>query len=566
MAVTSRGSTPTKAAESQHYVEYDEYVDYQLEKTRTIVKRTDILTTVTALAVFVIGYLFTFVVFDQWIIAGGFGYTARIIFLGVVLALVTGILLRRVVLPLLRRVHPLYAARVIERSDPQFQSNLVNFVDVKLSNSESVPVVLKSMQKRAAVELSHIDVEEAVDHRPLLRVAYALLAVVIIAAAYVIWSPKDPFASVKRALLPTAPIQVATETTIKDVTPDDDSAVPARTVVTIEAEIHGPDADHAQILYTTTDHKYVDQSVEMRRIDPNLPRFRGVLNGENGRGLLQSLTYHIVAGDAHTRPYFVNVIQPPGARLDEVHYVFPAYMQLEEKTTLGGDIDGWEGAVVTVKATANVPVKKATVILTDTEVAGDKGEEKSMQVTDGTKLSASWKLEFKPDGTSYRFCHIQVETDKKERDPDPTLYSYRIRPDQRPEVALLAPAGDLTMPANGVIPLVIQASDPDFQLRSVTLKIEKGGEAIPDQRLFEDQELGQSFRGKYDFRLAPLQLTSGENILFWIEVKDNKQPTANRANTPRIKVEIGKPVSASEAQKQLVEEKQKQQDELDKAR
>ena len=551
-----------RASDSKHYVEYEEYVDFQLEKTRSIVKRTDILTTVTTLTVAVIAYLFAFVVFDQWIIEGGFGYAARVVLLGLLLSYVTGMLVWRVLFPLLRQVNPLYAARVIERSDPQLKSNLVNFVDVKLSNAESAPMVLKSMQKRAAVELSHIDVEEAVDHRPLLRVAYALLAVVIVAAAYIVWSPKGTLASVMRALLPTAPIEVATETTITEVNPNDDTDVPARTVVTIEADVKGKDANHAQILYTTNDHKYVDQTVEMRRIDENLHRFRGVLNGENGRGLLQSLTYRIVAGDAHTRDYVINVIQPPGARLDEVQYVFPTYMQLEEKTTSGGDIDGWEGAVVTVKATANVPVKSAMIVLSDTEDVHAKGEEITMQVTDGTKLSASWKLEFRPDGTSARFYHVQVKTDKGEVDPDPTQYTLRIRPDQRPDVAMLAPTGDLLMPANGIIPLVIQASDPDFQLRSITLKAERNGEAFADQRLFEDQDLGQSYRGKTDFRLEPLRLTAGDSVLFWIEVKDNKQPTANRANTPRIKVEIGKPVSAAEAQQQLAEEKEKQQDQI----
>jgi hypothetical protein len=566
MAGATQGHTQARSSDAKHYVEYEEYVDFQLEKTRSIVKRTDILTTLTSLAVAVIGYLFVFVVFDQWILAGGFGYASRVVLLGLMLGAVTATLVWRVLLPFLRQVHPLYAARVIERSDPQLKSNLVNFVDIKLANAESAPVVLKSMQKRAAVELSHIDVEEAVDHRPLLRVAYALLAVVIVAAAYIVWSPKDPFASVKRILMPTAPIAVATETIISDVNPNDDLDVPARTIITIEADVSGKDADHAQILYTTNDHKYVDQTVEMRRIDENLKRYRGVLNGENGRGLLQSLTYRIVAGDAQTRPYVVNVIQPPGARLEDVHYVFPTYMQLEEKTTSGGDIDGWEGATVTVRATANVPVKRAAIVLTDTEGAGDKGEEISMQVTDGTKLSAHWKLEFRSDGTAARFYHVQVKTDKGEVDPDPAQYTYHIRPDQRPEVALLAPASDLTMPANGIIPLVIQASDPDFQLRSVALKIERRGESLPDRRLFEDRDLGQSFRGTQDFHLEPLGLTPGESIMFWVEVKDNKQPTANRASTPRIKVDIGKPVTADQVQKQLADEKQKQQDQLASAK
>ena len=98
--------------------------------------------------------------------------------------------------PLLRRVHPLYAARIIEKSDPNLKSNLVNFVDVRQATVESSRRwCSRSMEKRAAVERLHIDVEEAVDRRPLLRIAYALLVVVVGCALYIIFSPKDPFAS-----------------------------------------------------------------------------------------------------------------------------------------------------------------------------------------------------------------------------------------------------------------------------------------------------------------------------------------------------------------------------------
>jgi len=559
MAATS----DVRGPDAKHYVEYEEYVDYQLEKTRTIVKRTDILTTVTTLAVVVISYLLAFVVIDQWVIPGGFGYAARVGLLAVLFAGVVGMLAWRVLYPLLRRVHPLYAARVIEQSDPQLRSNLVNFVDVKMSSIESAPAVLKSMQKRAAVELSHIDVEEAVDHRPLLRVAYALLAVVVVAALYIVMSPKDPFASVRRALLPTASIDVATETEISDISPGD-CDVPARTVQTIEADIRGKVAEHVLILFTTADHKYVDQPVEMRRIEESLPRFRGVLNGENGRGLLQSLKYRIIAGDAQSREFTINVIQPPSARPDDVHYVFPSYMSLDDRQTSGGDIDGWEGATVTVNATSNVPVKTATIVLTDTE-DGVKGEESLMRVTDGTKLSASWPLGFRPDGTAARFYHIQVRTEDGKSDPDPTRYAYRIRPDQRPEVSLLAPTTDLDLPANAIIPLLIQAADPDFQLRSITLKAERGGDSFPDRRLFESDLPTQSYRGSADFPLEPLRLNAGETVTFWIEAKDNKQPTANRTNSSIIRVRVGKPASSAEVQKLLAEEKQKQQDQLQRA-
>jgi hypothetical protein len=550
-------STEAPRPDTTHYVDYEEYVDFQLEKTRSSIKFTDIFTTLTALAVAVIGYLLIFVLLDQWVIEGGFGYAARVGQLCVLLAVVVGTLTWRVLLPVIRRIHPLYAARVIEKSDPNLKSNLVNFVDVRQANAQSAPIVMKAMQKRAAVELSHIDVEEAVDRRPLLRIAYALLAVVIVCALYIFFSPKDPFASVRRALLPTAPIEVATETTISEVDPGDKNNVPARISITVSADIRGKDADTAQILYTTADHKYVDQAVRMDRVEPTSPRFSGVLNGENGRGLLQNLTYRIVAGDARTRVYAINVIPAPSARVDEVQYEFPKYMGLENRTSAEGHIDGWEGTSITVKATANVRVDSARIVLTDTEDPQARGEEINMFVTDGTSLSATWKLEFRSDGSSPHFYHIAVTKDRQS-DIDPTQYTYRVRPDQRPEVALLAPTSDLEMPSNGIIPLIIQAADPDFQVRFITLKAERNGEPKLDKKLFENRLPAPAVSGNYDFALAPLKLSEGNTLQFWIEAKDNKHPVANRASTPRINVRIGKPASAEEVEQQLAEEKKKQ--------
>lgn len=563
------GASRSRAPDSTKYVEYEEYVDFQLEKTRAIVKRTDILMTLMALAVGVIGYLLAFVVFDQWIIEGGFGYASRVALLIVVVLAVVGILSWRVVWPLLRHVHPLYAARVIEQSDPKLKSNLVNFVDVKLANAESAPVVLKSMQKRAAVELSHIDVEEAVDHRPLLRIAYVLLGVVIVSALYVALSPKDVFTSVRRALLPTSPLAVATKTMITDVEPGDKD-VPARTRQLISAEVHGEEADLAQILFTTADHKYVDEPVKMRRETPGLSKFIGELNGENGKGLLQSLTYRIVAGDARSTDFAIHVIQPPSARVDEVHYVFPKYTELTEKTASGGDIDGWEGTNVTVKATANMKVAAAQILLTDSDDKTEKGEDISMQVTDGTQLSATWKLEFRSDGTAPRYYHIRVRTEnqkKDEIDSDPTQYTLRIRADRGPDVVVLDPTGDLTKPANAIIPLVVQAADPDFKVRSVILRGTRGGDSLfnQDVKLFDDELPAKSVTGKYNFKLEPLGLKPGERIQFWIEAKDNKHPTANRTNTTPINVTIDKPVSPEEVQKELARDEKNQQEQLDRA-
>jgi len=103
----------------------------------------------------------------------------------------------------------------------------LNFVDVReIARGGPVAGVLRSMEKRAAVELSHIDVDEAIDRRPLLPWLIALLGIVVVARC---------MSSFRRESLPVglagpgsrAAIDVATRTMIGEITPGDDS-VPAR--------------------------------------------------------------------------------------------------------------------------------------------------------------------------------------------------------------------------------------------------------------------------------------------------------------------------------------------------
>lgn len=548
---------------SQPYVDFDDYVDFHLNKTRQNIKSTEVFTTLGWLATLVVGYLLVFVLADHWLIDGGFGLLPRVLMWVVVLSTAAGVLVWKVILPWSQQISELYAAKAIESADPSLKSNLLNYVDLQHAGKKGSPAVAKAMEKRAAVGLQSVDVEQAVDRRPLLRSAYVLLGVVVVACLYTVLSPKDVLTSMKRALLPFSSTHVATQTIISDVTPGDDR-VPARTLLTVEADIRGKVPDDVRILYTTADRQDVDQPVEMRRIDEALPRFRGTIAGENGRGVLQNLTYRIVAGDARSPEFTINVVQPPSVKVESVAYKHPDYMRLENKTVASGHIDGWEGTEITLTATANLPLKSAKIVFSDDEKRPAQPETESLTITGGTQLTAKWKLGFRADGTFPRFYRIDCTTSDGQSDPEPTLFTIKIRPDQPPEIALLSPTGDITMPANGTVPLLFQASDPDFLLRWVRLYAEKDGQSllVPPEHLMDDAEPHQSFRGGYDFALEPLKLKSGDVVQYWIEATDNRQPSANSKRTPKQNIRIVEPVSPQEAKQQLAKEKEKQQDQL----
>ncbi len=52
-------------------------------------------------------------------------------------------------------------------------------------------------------------------------------------------------------------------------------------------------------------------------------KFRCVLTGDNGGGILQNMTYRIVAGDATTPEYKIRVIQPPAATIESIRLDIP---------------------------------------------------------------------------------------------------------------------------------------------------------------------------------------------------------------------------------------------------
>ena len=59
-------ATTTRSGQA-HYVEFDEYVDSKIAKTRETIRSTDIMVTIVTAAAAVLGYLLLFVIADHWL-------------------------------------------------------------------------------------------------------------------------------------------------------------------------------------------------------------------------------------------------------------------------------------------------------------------------------------------------------------------------------------------------------------------------------------------------------------------------------------------------------------------
>ncbi len=386
------------AQPGEGYVDFDEYIDIQLRKAGSTIKSTDVATAVVGAGTLLTAYLLIFIVLDQWLIPGGFGAASRVVLLSALLVAVGGWIGWKVLWPWRRRVNGLYSASTIEKASPSFKGSLVSLVDLLRTEREIPPEVYRSIERRAAVALTHVDVRETVDRRSLLRLSMALFAVVVLFCGYWIVSPKNPASSFWRAIAPASDATVATRTKIDSVRPGDVDIV-ARSQVDVTAEVRGQLPPQATLYYTTADHKFVDERIDARPTVEGSREFHFVINGDNGAGILQDMTYRIVAGDDATNAYKIHVIQPPAATIDSIRLDYPEYTRLPTSTQSTGAIDALEGTQVTLRATANMPLRSASVQFFDDESASKRAEEVPAHLDNGNKLQAEWKLQMRQDGT-----------------------------------------------------------------------------------------------------------------------------------------------------------------------
>ena len=555
----------TTTSNAGNYVDFDEYVGLKLEKTRSTIRTTDLLTALAGVAAMFLGYLLLFVVFDQWVVRDGFGPGWRWVLLSTLVLSTISWLVWKVGVPSFRSVNGLFAAREIEKAEPELKSNLLNLIDLKAAGRAVNPAIIRAMERRAAVRLQQVDVSNAIDHRPLVRTAYVLLAVIVMFCLYALLSPKKISNSIWRGLLPAAEVPLATRTEILSVKPGD-VTVPAHTQsVEVQVDLGGEIPHQVWLLYTSADGKFNREPVELRVEAEGQTRFKGMVIGESSQGLMQDLTYSIKAGDAESATYKITVEQPPSANIENIRIEFPSYMKLQPvEQANNGQIDAWEGAKVVIDAKTNMPVRMGMIQFMDDPQTGPTGEEATMSVTAGGRhLQAAWTLSMRSDGTYPKYYRVDCKTEDGRRDTAPTNHGLTIRPDLPPEVMLLQPDRDLESPANAVIPLLIQARDPDFELSYLYLNIEKAGQKIVHEQLSEGRI--QQMILKHELSLAKLNVANGDVLEMWIEVYDNKQPKPNTRNTPKVKIRVLEPVSKKDVERQLAEQNERLEQKLAEA-
>jgi len=528
-------SAPSDAA-PKRVSKSDEYIQRQIRRTRGQVKRVDLFSRLFALFCGLLTSLFLVVLADHWLVSGGLGSGVRAMALVVMVFGAVMYLVLRVLPIVWRSVNPVYAALTIEQTEPETRNSLINYLLLRSDSRGTRRTIVRAMRRKAADDLTKVDVEHVVDRGPLLWMTYWLLALVVILSAYKLFSPKDPLRSMGRVIMPWQEIAPPTRVTIGEVQPGDASAFHGD-VLEVSAHVRGLEPDETvQLVYSTDDGQALKRPIPMRLPDEGY-RHRAPLPADD-RGLTQDLEYTIVAGDARSGPFRVTVSAAPSMLVERVEYNPPKYTGLGSRTLSDrGDVQAVEGTRVVIHARANCPIERAWI-----DLGCDGRRDRAMEVS-GEEATGEFLLSLGQDGRAVADCYqIRFTNRDGHENPRPVRYRIAVVPDEAPIVEIREPTSfESEVPQDGKLQIVAVARDADFSLSELELVFAgQQGKTLKRESLLSEPT---STEATVEFEFAPerLRLVTGDVVTFWVEAADNRQPKPNRSQSDHYRITITSP-------------------------
>ncbi len=516
---------------------YEEYIDKQIQATRHMVKAVDIMTALIVMTVGVLGFLLTAAAVEHWLVPGGYNVGVRLLLFATLLAGVGYYAAHRLWPLCIGKINPAYAAQAIEHDNPSLKNSLLNLLLFRQHRETITDAVYETLEEQAAQRLTRVPVESAVDRTRLLRLGYVLMAIVAAVALYKIFSPKDPFVTAKRVLMPWAHVVPASRVSIDNVEPGK-TTIARGEVLTISADVRGIGADDPIIIrYTTADGQAVDRPVPMTTSSTGL-RFTGRIppatDGAKA-GLAQNLRYRIEAGDARSLNYVVTVVAAPTITVERIDYDYPDYTGFVDRSIDRlGDIRAIEGTKVTIHAQANQLIEEAEI-----DFEADGRREIVLNVS-GSEAHAAFELKLRKDRQTPKFTSyvLRFTTSDGRPNRDPVKFPIDVLPDYAPEVALLAPAERIRdVRLDETVAIEVDARDPDFALAEVRLHGEVAGRPVLNVKLLDEDHTGR-FTGKHQFTPSEHQLKPGDMVCYWAIARDHRP---NEATTDSQVLRITSP-------------------------
>ncbi|HEX4144037.1 MAG TPA: hypothetical protein VHY91_10925 [Pirellulales bacterium] len=530
------------------FVAYDQFIDSQLHTARRQVRTVDIAVSLTTLAAGTLGFFLLAALCDHWLFSGGLGTAGRWLALTVYLASALAWCWHSLLPLCIHRINPVYAAYTIERSKPTLKNSLINFLLLRAKPAGLAPHVYDAIEQHAATELAQVPVESAIDRSKLIKIGYVFLGLVLLAAIYKVSSPKDPFQTFGRIVLPWADIAPPTRVTIVEVRPGNSTLMRGQRTK-ISAQVQGiAGRQPVRLVYSTDDGQVVDRAVPMQvptegyLFECDFPEGRG--------GIQQDVNYRVVAGDATSTEFRLTVQAAPTIVVESVDYAYPGYTGMVGQTVdHQGDLKAIEGTQVTLHALANQSIKSAAIDF------DSNGSADQRMTFDDRHATATFTLALKADRQTPEHASYQLRFTNAEgnENPQPIRHQIEVTRDVSPEIQFLAPKRDeIELPLNAPLPCEVSAHDPDFALARVALVGQTAaGQPFERSLLEESSKNGQPWQGQFHKKLTlvpqKLGLKVGDVLEYWAWAEDDKTPAANRSETIHRRARIISPTAGNDS-------------------
>lgn len=507
---------------SDDQVAYDDYIDQQIVRTSFHVKTVELVLGLIVLSLVVLGTSLLLVLVDHWVV--GLSVTARITSLLLILGSAGGVLATRVARPLFRSVNPEYSALAVERSFPKLTNALSSFLFFRDRREMVRDSIYVGLRHQVATELTEVPIDSAVDRGSIVRWGYALVAITAIWCLYILVSPKSPFQTLQRIIMPWHDIARPSEVDILSVSPGSTEVFRGQSLE-IQTQVQGLEPSlHPWIEYSTLDGQAVAQRSPMVASSRN-GHFSGALaTGENG--IYQDVEYRVVAGDAVSATYLVRTKIAPHIVVERIDYEFPSYTGLAPETMTGvGDIRAMEGTRVRITGRANQDIQSGHIqLLPSAEADSSKLARQAPLVVDGQKSDVRFTLRMDAQRTEsiYRAYRLRFRNADGQSNTDPVEHSIQVTPDLSPIVEIVEPVErTVEVPENGWRRIEVRAVDPDFELTRVVLVGRTRNRALFRKLLLDRGHAGQ-FTASFNFVPSEFGLQDGDVVTYEAAAEDNR--------------------------------------------
>ncbi|MDP6438401.1 MAG: hypothetical protein QGH74_02090 [Candidatus Brocadiia bacterium] len=429
-------------------------------------------------------------------------------FYGFVAAVAVGLAAATLV-PMLARLSVLFVAREIERAVPELKNSLISYVQCR----RDTPAKVRNLLRRRAYPLVRSVDAHLLARRVLaVRLSWAVVAAVLVFTLYGVLSPKSAVASVARLFAPAADILAPTRTRIVEVEPGDVTMLRGRPLA-VRARIGGLRARRVtpeRVALLWDGRTFSDRTVV-------LSEGKDGWWGAELPAVLEGGAYRVVAGDARSESYRIDVIPRPAVTAVQCRLIPPAYTGLPMRTIDDGNLDVPAGTRVELTATTSLPARVGYLEM----ASGRRIWMKSLAPS--SALSAEF------EATRSDSCQILFETIRYDRTPDPLVFSFRneapvtyrivCRADGAPEARILEPANVLRVEPGAILEVTYEAGD-DYGLAALALRYKVDGGR--GGRIPLPVEAGAcKAEGSLRWELEGLNLRAGNVVEYHVEATDN---------------------------------------------